>query len=123
MNTDKKLLVCLYGLLLSFISAHVVVVWIRNHHSEFNLGNPHYCHMWIALGYAFLIAFSYVIEQVIISGSKNHSYFKDITLEFQGLPLNLTEKEFMEKCEKIMEKAVIEVSFIYDLNEYFKAKN
>lgn len=98
MNTDKKLLLNLYGLLIVFISTHVLIVWYRNHHSEFNLGNPVNCHLWIAITYACLIVFSYLNEKIIISGSKNHSYFKDITLEFQNLPLNLTEKEFKEKC-------------------------
>ena len=119
MITDKKLLLNLYGLLVVFLSIHALIVWVRNHHSEFNLGNPINCHLWITITYAFLILYSYLNERIIISGSQNHSYFKDITLEFQNLPLNVSEKEIMEKCNLIMEKSIVEVSFIYNLNEYF----
>lgn len=123
MITDKNLLLNLYLLLLAFVSSHVLIVFLRNHHSEFNLGNPINCNLWIATTYAFLIVYSYLNEKIIISGSKNHSYFKDITLEFQNLPLNFSEKDFKEECNQILDSAVVEVSFIYNLNEYFESKN
>lgn len=63
------------------------------------------------------------MENFIINGNENHTYFKDITLEFKGLPRNFNEKDFQDKCNEIIDYSVVEVSFLYDLKEYFELKN
>lgn len=44
-------------------------------------------------------------------------------MEFKNLPLHFTEKEFLNKCNDLMDQSVLEVSFLYDLKEYYNLKD
>lgn len=122
MNTDKNLLLSFYILTLLFVFLHACIVWLGHQNNEFDFGDSKQCFLWIGLTYVLLLIFSYVIEGIIINNSSNRTDYKDVTLEFQNLPLTYTEKEFQLVCNEIFEHSVVEVSFLFDLQEYFSIK-
>ena len=104
---------------LTIMLAGISMVFFPSYNSQTEFGSKHNMFKWLGFVYITLFIFSFVIEKLYLYFSTGKTYFKDITLEFSDLLTILTEKEFLEKCNKIMNGNVLEVSFIYNLSEYF----
>lgn len=120
MKKEKIIYFSFIILALVLMIAGISMVYYPSLYEEQDFGSKHHMFKWIGFSYITLFIFSFIIEKLyVMYSSTGKTYFKDITLEFSELLTIKTEKEFLEKCNNIMKGNVLEVSFIYNLSEYF----
>lgn len=122
MITDKKLLIALYSAAFIYTVFQIGIVWKQSYKDEHDFGTKSASYVWLLFTYALLFLLCNIIERIIVVGSSNKTYLKDITLQFENLPLHQKETEFQKNCNNILPDGILEVSFIYNLKKYFKIK-
>lgn len=96
------------------------MVYLNGFDDEYQIVNPKHCYLWIAFTYFIIILFTFLNDKIMIWTYQKELNYRDLTLEFKNAPLNVTEQEFRQKCREILKQGVHEVSYIYNLREYYE---